>query len=212
MHQPDLQPAAAGQRDGVPQPVGEGAAVGQPGERVDERAADQVLLGAAAVGDVDQREDDELRVAVVVPDDLVGLDHPQLGAVGPAQPALAVQSRFGSSAGSPGAASRPRSPTGGSSGWASRSTCRPASSSAVRPVEGAHHRVRHEDVALEVDERLRDGRGEEQGLEELAAVGEQGVDGPQCAARRAAGGARGGRGISEAGRLTGTGSRIGARK
>ena len=91
VHQADLQPAAAGQRDGVPQPVGERAAVGQPGERVGEGAADQVVLGPAAVGDVDQREDDELRLAVVVPDDLVRLDDPQLGAVGPAQPPLAVE-------------------------------------------------------------------------------------------------------------------------
>jgi hypothetical protein len=35
-------------------------------------------------------------------------------------------------------------------------------------------------VTLEVDERLRDGGGEEQGLEELTAVGEQGVDRPHA--------------------------------
>ena len=43
------------------QPLGQGAPVRQPGQRVGEGPADQVLLGAPAVGDVDQREDDELR-------------------------------------------------------------------------------------------------------------------------------------------------------
>ena len=131
---PTCSPAAAGERDGVPQPVGQRPAVGQPGQRVGEGAADQVVLGAAPVGDVDQREDDELRLAVVVAHDLVRLDHPQLGAVGRGA-AGARRRAAGSGRGARRArASRPRSPTGGSSGWASRSTWRPASSSAVRPV------------------------------------------------------------------------------
>ena len=44
----------------------------------------------------------------------------------------------------------------------------------------AHHRVGHEDVAVEVDERLGDRGREEEGLEQLTAVGEQRVDGPHA--------------------------------
>jgi hypothetical protein len=48
--------------------------------------------------------------------------------------------------------------------------------------QGAHHRVRDEHVPVEADEGLGDGCGEEEGLEELAAVGEEGVDGPHATA------------------------------
>ena len=134
VHQADLQPAAAGQRDRVPQPVGERAAVGQAGQRVGERAADQVLLGAAAVGDVDQRQDDEHRPAVAVVDDLVRLHDPQLAAVGAAQPALAVEQQVRVELRLAGRLVGRDVADRASSGWASRSTCRPASSSTVRPV------------------------------------------------------------------------------
>ena len=135
VHEPDLQPAAAGERDGVPQPVGEGAAVGQAGERVDEGPADQVVLGPAAVGDVHQREDDELRRrrCCAGPPRATGRPTARVPSERRSRRSPS-SSRFGSSGGSPGRGSRPRSPTGGSSGWARRSTCRPASSSAVRPV------------------------------------------------------------------------------
>ena len=180
VHQPDLQPPAARQRDRVPEPVGERAAVGQPGERVGERAADQVVLGPAAVGDVDEREDDELRVAVVVADDLVRLDRPELGAVGPAQPPLAVEQevrvQLRVALGDVEAEVADRRVVG-----VGEQVDVPAGQFLRRPSgQGAHHRVRDQHVAVEVDEGLGDGCGEEQGLEQLAPVGEQGVDGPHA--------------------------------
>src|SRR5207245_7264793 len=42
--------------------------------------------------------------------------------------------------------------------------------------ERAHDRVGHQDVTVQVDQRLGDRRAEEQGLEQLAPIGEQGVD------------------------------------
>ena len=135
VHQADLQPAAAGERDRVAQPVGQRAAVGQPGQRVGERAADEVLLRAAAVGDVDQREDDELRRRRCCGARPRATARPTArcrptGAAAARRPGAGS----GRARARPAPGSRPRSPTGGSSGWASRSTCRPASSSAVRPV------------------------------------------------------------------------------
>ena len=208
VHEADLQPAAAGQRDRVAEPVGERAAVGQPGERVGEGAADQVVLGPAAVGDVDEGEDDELRVAVVVADDLVRLDRPQLGAVGPAQPPLPVEQevrvelQFTLGDVEPEIADRRLVGVG-------EQVDVPAGQFFRRPAgEGAHHRVRDQHVAVEVDEGLRDGRGEEQGLEQLAPIGEEGVDGPHALPGGGTGLAAGVRGTSEAGRLTSTGSPI----
>jgi hypothetical protein len=162
----------------VPQPVGERPAVGQAGQRVDERAPDEVVLGPPPVGDVDQREDDELGVPVAVPDHLVRLHHPQLGAVGPAQPPLAVEQQVGVHLRLAG--------TGEQAQVADRRVVRVreqvdvASRDALGrpPRQGTHHRVGHQDVALEVDQSLGDRGAEEQRLEELTAVGEQSVDGP----------------------------------
>jgi hypothetical protein len=195
VHEADLQPAATGQRHGVPQAVGQRAPVGQAGERVGERPADQVVLGAAAVGDVDEGEDDELRLAVVVPDDLVGLHDPQLGAVGPPQPPLAVEQQVRVQV---GGLVRP----GNEAEVRDRRVVRmgeqvdvPAGQLVRRPpAEGAQHGVRDQDVPVQVDQRLGDRRGQEEGLEELATVGEQGVDGPHALPGGAAASSRGGPG------------------
>jgi hypothetical protein len=181
VHQADLQPAATGQRDGVPETVGQRAAVGQPGERVGESPADQVVLGATPVGDVDERQDDELGRAVAVPDDLVGLHHPQLGAVGPPQPPLAVQEQVRVQVqGIPGAGQEAEIGHRRVVGVGEEVDV-PAGQLLGRPPrECAQHRVGDQYVAAEVDECLGDRRRQEQGLEQLPAVGEQGVDGPHA--------------------------------
>jgi hypothetical protein len=177
VHEADVQPAPAGQRHRVPQPVGERTAVGQAGERVGERPADQVVLGPAAVGDVDQRQDDELRRPVVVVHDLVRLDHPQLGAVRAAQAALAVQQQVRVEGALLGGGRQIEVAHRRVVGVGEQVHVPARELLGGAPGQGAHHRVGDEDVAVEFDHRLGDRRTEEQGLEQLTAVGEERVDG-----------------------------------
>ena len=180
VHEPDLQPAAARQRDRVPQPVGQRAAVGQAGQRVDERTPDEVVLGPPPVGDVHHREDDELRVPVVVPDHLVRLHHPELGAVGPAQAPLAVEHEVRVQLRLTGVRREAEVAHRRVVGMGEQVDVA-AGDALGRPAgQRAHHRVGHEHVTVEVHEGLGDRGRQEQGLEELAAVGEQGVDGPHA--------------------------------
>ena len=83
VHQADLQAPPAGQRDGVPQAVGERAAVGQPGQRVAVRELAQFIGRALLVGYIADDSHHSDRLALFVLDHIPGLSHPVHTAIGP---------------------------------------------------------------------------------------------------------------------------------